>query len=192
MEPIKIYKFLDGKQLEIYPDEDPLDPRKEFDNLCVMICFQSRHDLGDKHEYQKDFASWADLENMIDGDNPDCLILPLYLMDHSGLCISTNPFGCQWDSGQIGFIFITQDRIIEHFNRDRKKAEECLLSEVSTYDQYLQGDIYGFILRDKPCKECGSPGKNLESVWGYYGSDPIENGMSDSLGKDHKMELKKL
>lgn len=190
MKPIEIYVFNDGCQLEIYQDEDPLDPRKEFDNLCTMIIFHARYDLGDKHDYKsKDHDGWDELKKQIIRDNPGCLISPVYLMDHSGLSISLGLFGCKWDSGQVGFIFLTQDRIIEHLNGDDKKAEECLLAEVSQYDQYLRGDIYGFVLRDKPCKECGGPGKNLESIWGFYGGDPIENSMSDNLKTEYRREL---
>jgi len=160
-----------------------------------MVCFHKRYDIGDKHEYKSEnfnsrWNGWDELKSALRTHNPGCLISPLFLMDHSGLSISTIPFGCKWDSGQIGFIFITQNIIIEHFNGDDKKAESCLLAEVSQYDQYLRGDIYGFILRNKPCKECGGPGKNLDSCWGFYGSYPLENGMSDNLKREYVEELK--
>ncbi len=54
------------------------------------------------------------------------------------------------------------------------------------------GDIYGFIFRDKPCLECGGPGKQLDSCWGFYGSDPLENGMSDNLKKEFKDGLQRI
>lgn len=37
------------------------------------------------------------------------VILPLYLYDHSGITISTVPFSCPWDSGQVGWIYAPKD-----------------------------------------------------------------------------------
>lgn len=37
------------------------------------------------------------------------VILPLYLYDHSGITISTGPFSCPWDSGQVGWIYAPKD-----------------------------------------------------------------------------------
>jgi len=67
-------------------------------------------------------------------------ILPLYLYDHSGITISTSPFGCNWDSGQVGWVFITNQTIKEE-GIDESKVEEYLKSEVETYDQYLTGEV---------------------------------------------------
>jgi len=182
MKPIKIYNFLNGCQLEIYPDEDPESPRK-WDNLGTMICFHKRYDLGDKHDYKSgDYNGWDEIEDQIKQDNPECMIRPLYLMDHSGLSISMGPFGCPWDSGQVGFIFIG----------NVERAEKVLSAEVETYNQYLNGDIYGFILRDKPCKECGCNTKSevLDSCWGFYGDNPVDNGIADNLKEEYREELK--
>lgn len=36
-------------------------------------------------------------------------IKDVYLYDHSSLSLRTSPFGCRWDSGCIGFIFMSHD-----------------------------------------------------------------------------------
>jgi hypothetical protein len=190
MKPEKVIKFFDGCLLEIYPDEDPDDPRS-WDNLGKMICFHKRYDLGDKHDYKnKDYNGWDELVEQIKQDNPGCLIKPLYLYDHSGLTISTGSFNCPWDSGQIGFIFITQKNMNEVFDGSESKGEQCLMGEVETYDQYLRRDIYRFVLRDKPCEKCGGPGETLDSCGGFYGNDVVNNGMLDNLKLEYKEELK--
>jgi hypothetical protein len=190
MKPIKIYGFLDDRQLEIYPDEDPDNPRS-WDNLGVMVCLHGRYNLGDNHEYRsKDFNGWDELEEQIKYNNPGCLIKPLYLYDHSGITISTGPFSCPWDSGQIGFIFITQKSINEVFDGNESRGEQCLIGEVETYDQYLRGDIYRFILRDKPCEKCSGPGEILDNCGGFYGNNTINNGMTDNLKEEYREELK--
>lgn len=35
------------------------------------------------------------------------LMLPLHLYDHSGITMNTTGFHCPWDSGQVGFIYVT-------------------------------------------------------------------------------------
>lgn len=192
MKPEKVIQFADGYSLEIYPDDDPESPR-EWDNLGKMICLHSRYSLGDEHDYKsKDYNGWDEIEDQIKQDNPDCLIRPLYLMDHSGLSISMGPFGCPWDSGQIGFIFITKERMVEELKGSVERAEEVLEAEVETYNQYLQGDIYGFILRNKPCDKCGCNTKSeiLDSCWNFYGSNLLENGMMDNLEYKYRQEIK--
>jgi len=190
MKPIKIYHFLDNCSLEIYQDENPENPRTEYDNLGVMVCLHGRHNLGDNHEYRsKDFNGWDELEEQIKYNNPDCVIMPLYLYDHSGITISTGSFNDRWDSGQIGFIFITKERIDRELKGNIERAKEVLFAEVKTYDQYLRGDIYRFILRDKPCEKCGGPGEILDSCCEFYGDNPVNNGVSDNLKEEYKREL---
>jgi hypothetical protein len=42
-----------GFNINIYYDQDPLDPRKDWDPAGHMICFHSRYDLGDNHNYDE-------------------------------------------------------------------------------------------------------------------------------------------
>lgn len=189
MKPEEIIQFSDGRSLEIYPDENPDSPRS-WDNLGKMICLHSRYNLGDNHEYRsKDFDGWDELAEQIEYNNPGCVMMPLYLYDHSGLTISIGKFTCPWDSGQIGFIFITQKNIDEVFDGDKSKGEQCLIGEVETYDQFLRGNIYRFILRDSPCDKCGGPGRILDKCGDFYGDDPASNGMSDNLKEEYRQEL---
>lgn len=205
MAPIKTFPFSDGKKLEIHHDIDPINPRVDFDNLGTMACFHKRYDLGDKDHGidDEEFAGWDEMEEGIKKKNPDCVILPLFLFDHSGITIRTTSEqfracdGAGWDWGQVGFIFITRNKINEeygeHCGRTNEQIEEYLRNEVALYDQYLTGDVYGFILRDKPCEHCDDEtGDELDSCWGFFGSDPLENGMSDHLNEKYRTELEKV
>ena len=61
------------------------------------------------------------------------VILPLYLYDHSGITISTGPFSCPWDSGQVGWIYAPKDtfrKVTGHsedelFSTDTKRPPKC-------------------------------------------------------------------
>lgn len=163
-----------GKVVEIDVDEDAQSPREECDNPDVMVCTHRRYNLGDKHDYKADdFQSWEEMENRICKDNDILDILPIYMYDHSGITISTTPFGDHFDSGRIGFIYITKDKAREccMVKRVTKKtkdwARKCLLDSVKVYDQFLTNDVYNYTIKDKDTDEV------LDSCCGFYGLDEV-------------------
>ncbi len=72
-------------------------------------------------------------------------ILPLYLYDHSGITMNTTGFSCNWDSGQVGYIYITKEEYEKYWGNffSQEKACKFLRAEVEEYDQYLTGEVYG-------------------------------------------------
>ena len=103
------------------------------------------------------------------------VVLPMYLYDHSGITMSVNEFSCPWDSGQVGFIYMTTEKIKEEFSGDEDKAKACLLSEVKEYDQYLTNDVWGYrIIEDQTDEE-------MESCWGFFGEDYAEKESKTAL-----------
>ena len=179
-----------NKTLRIFADESPMNPR-EWDNLSKMICFHSRYSLGDKHDYSsKDYTSWdAMKQGILKKEKDVAVILPLYLYDHSGITMKTTPFGCRWDSGQVGFVIVTRKAIRDNWMKKRvtkeliKRAEELALGEVNTYDQYISGDTYRF--------EYLVDGEVKDSVGEFYGSNYQENGILDYIEDNELKELLK-
>ena len=43
------------------------------------------------------------------------ITLPLYLMDHSGLAMQTTSFNDPWDSGQVGWIYVSKEDALKEF-----------------------------------------------------------------------------
>ena len=163
--------------LKIMRDGHPDDPRN-WDNLGTMVCFSSRYNLGDSH----DFDSPSEFKEFI--NNNKCIVLPLYLYDHSGITISTKPFHCPWDSGQVGYIYVTLEKaigelILKNESEVIDKAVKALMGEVQTYDHYLTGSVYGYDLKTLD-KETGAL-EDDESIWGYYGMDLKQNGILSEL-----------
>jgi len=136
--------ILERDGVKIYQDDDPMNPRTEGGNLGTMVCFHSRYDLGDKHEYNQETYNKNELETAIRNDHNPCIILPTYLLDHSGLAMNTTGFSCPWDSGQIGFIYCPQARALAE-GVPFQDVERVLNQEVETYNQYLQGECYGYV-----------------------------------------------
>ncbi len=98
------------------------------------------------------------------------VILPLYLLDQHGVSVITNN-GCPLFRTQVGWIICDNETVQREFNGDWARAEEALRVEVSAYDDYLTGNVYGFIVEDD--------GKEIDTCWGFSGRDVHTNGMAD-------------
>jgi hypothetical protein len=153
-----------GYRIEVRQEEYPIDPRKEFDHLGTIISLHSRYCLGEKHS----FASSAEILSHL--QEISAYWLPVYLYDHSGITISTKPYTCPWDSGQIGVIYVSWEKAKAEFGPcPKRKALKCLESEIREYDDYLTGNVYGYCIID-------NEGNEIDSCWGYYGN-PEESGL---------------
>lgn len=182
-------------------DADAESPR-DWENVGHMACWHNRYRLGD--EQPKDDPQewrWRLADDLVGGFKADwddippehcdralekhlCVILPLYLYDHSGITMSTGGFSCPWDSGQVGYIYVTWERARKEWcgtdEEIRELATRCLESEVKTYAQYLEGDVWGFALEDED-------GEWVDYCGGFYGDDPKENGMWEHWSTDVQM-----
>lgn len=174
-----IYKEAKNEKgvLKVFYDEYPESPR-EWDNLGKMFCFHRRYNLGDKHQYRADdYNNWNEFLKAIKKDYNVAIVLPLYMYDHSGITISTSPFSCHWDSGQIGWVFVTKEDIRNEYNMKRisknllEKVEKVLISEVEIYDDYVRGDVFGYRLEN-------SEGEEIDSCYGFYGDNAIKDIMT--------------
>jgi len=187
---VNTYKISDSKHLKIVQDDIAESPR-EWDNMGTMVCFHRRYNLGDEHDYNSsDYNSFEELKDQIEKDHNVAVILPLYLYDHSGITISTTPFSCSWDSGQVGWIYVTKDEVKENYGVKKMskkilaRVTNYLLADVKTYDQYLTGEVYGFQLVQVSTCDCGHDEEEiLDSCWGFFGHDIIENGIIEHLNE---------
>lgn len=136
------------------------------------------------------------------------VILPLYLYDHSGITMSTSRFSCPWDSYKVGVIYISLENaarewsveldwdaeVISNHSADtktlRQRAIDMLEYEVEVYDQYITGQVYGFIVEDEE-------GNDLESCWGFFDdhdlkyikaeAESLADYYADQLSKDFQI-----
>lgn len=167
-------------ELEVEHDEDPMNPRTDWDNFTTMICFHNRYNVGDKHEYKSsNFDSWDEMEQQILLDYKVLLIKPLYMYDHSGITIKTSSFDCRWDSGQIGFVFIDEKQwksLYGEVEVTDEKLDSILESEVKVYDEYLTGNVYKYTIYEVNICDLGHEHKSIvESCGSYYDEDDCRN-----------------
>lgn len=163
-------------RIRLIHDADPMSPR-EWSNLGTMYCEHRQYTLGDKgaaDPRDDDGQLWPEI----------VAYLPLYLYDHSGITMragtpgGSNPFSDPWDSGCVGLIYVSWATVQREYGwkritaKRRTQLETYLRGEVEVYDQYLRGDVYGFVIENWD-------GDAIDSCWGFYGDDPKVNGMLD-------------
>lgn len=159
--PIITSENYKGYNIEAVPDDNPLNPREDQDNVGIIAYAHRQYDLGE--EMVKDPIAWLceklgkedpgergndKLEELEEEFKEEFFALPLYLYDHSGISISTTPFSCPWDSGQIGWIYTT-DKQLKKMGTPKDRVYNILEAEVKELDDYVRGEIYSVILRDK-------------------------------------------
>jgi hypothetical protein len=152
-----------GLTINLYHDEHCDSPR-ENDNLGTIIAWHRNYRLSDKDAPTLTCPKPSDFDPKV---YPICL--PVYMLDHSGVALSTGSFGDPWDSGQVGWIYVTRDRLLKEYGVKRlskrvlAQAEKVLKAEIEEYGQYVNGACYGYIVTD-------ADGEQLDSCWGFIGS----------------------
>lgn len=242
-----------GFNINWYYDNDPQNPRTDWDNLGHMICWHRRYSLGDKHNYSDvdsfmsilisehvsherlreyllskkgnvwleyiehspedvkryeckarvalgitddyDDDYWecepdekdriidmavdqAPLEYLTPDDVAELLedelvIMPVSIYDHSGVSIWLGSPTCMWDSGQVGFMYLTKKDALRELGNCteenwKERAMECMEAEMEVYNCYISGDVYGFVIEDEDENE-------IDSCWGYYGDEAVKD-----------------
>jgi len=118
------------------------------------------------------------------------ICLNLYLYDHGGITMNTSGFYCPWDSGQVGVIYVSKEKVKNEYGwyhltkRRIRKIEQYLEGEVEVYDQYLRGDVYRYII-EKPdtCESCEHTEMEIiDSLAGFFGDDFKNNGLYEYAG----------
>lgn len=173
---IEIIKYK-GKEIKIGYDEFSENPIDSMDFLGTINCFHRNYNIGHDHNY-----NLYDLNNII--NHKDFLSLPVYMYDHSGITINTTGFSCQWDSGQIGIIYVSKEKIRQEYSVKRitkkieKQVYEVLRSEIKTLDIYLTGQIFGFQTDNDSC-------------YGFYDYDECIQEAKSQIDYEEKQAIKK-
>lgn len=159
-EPIDTFTHA-GRRVEIYQDIDPESPAS-WDNAGTLVI-------------EGDWGTFADESRA--PENRTCdgweteirlrrifaheLVIPVRFSDYgsSGATL----YECDPDDAN-GIIYCTPEEIDAEWSSSRDDAERYLLGRIEETNQYLQGDVYGFVISDEA-------GNHLDSCWGFYGYD---------------------
>ncbi len=202
-------QHIEYKGFDIYIEQDiePQNPRTEWDNLCTIVCWHPRYNLGDTHSLGNsddlyefladldpdDFETYEQWQNLVSKkiaamiDTHELFIKPVYLYDHSGLSVSTSTYTCPWDSGQVGFIYVTKETLDKegphHYTPEQ--VSDILDGEVETYNQYLTGAVYGYTVTH-------SDYGDLDLCWGFFGYDHEKSGLLAAAQASIDYEIKRI
>lgn len=159
-----------GLIVSLHYDQDCESPR-EHDNLGTIIAWHRRYDLADKHA-----PKHIDPQDFDPNEYPICL--PVWMYEHSGIALScgsrTGQFADRWDSGQLGWIYVTRETLLREYSAKRltkrilERAEAVLRSEIEEYSKYVEGQCYGYTIR----AEAGTAELDADeedSCWGFIG-----------------------
>ena len=171
-----------GFTVEVVTDDDPENPTKNWDMVGTMVLWsQCRYNFGHKT---------VDRDTLLElSSDPNNIVLPVYLYDHSGITINTSGFSCPWDSGQVGIMYCTKEKAVHEFGKKictkkvREAAIRCMVNEVECVDQYLTGQVYGFLVLDPD-------GEELDSCWGFFGEsdDCLNEGLNSAKHFEKKAQ----
>ncbi len=173
-EPVETFE-VNGKTVKIYHDEDAESPRND-DDLGVMLCWHRRILLGDEQIRPSDFGEdLGEVREKLGEERGAALILPVYIYEHGQITITARESvyarypDQEWDAGQVGFIYAEEAAILKEYSIESiteemlEKVREVLEGEVAVYDQYLMGDVWGYVIEGE---EGDDPG---DSCWGFFG-----------------------
>lgn len=206
-----------------------IDPREWGDPLGHMVCWHKRNKFGDEphdrnvrdenelagiladvlaQELSLDSDQEANVENFNSPDriakaimkHTKAVILPIYLLEHGGLWMSTDRGHFDmvdpgsWDHGQVGIIYATTKEMKNYIGVQEvtddviARAKQILKEEIRTYSMYLQGDVYEYNLKNE------ETGEDIDSCGNIYAEDldELKEGMRDALPEEYKYLAEKL
>lgn len=170
----------------IVRDTLPPNPREDT-NIGTMVCWHRRRILGDKQgrdhrqviedllglSSEAPYKADHHLLNMLEAK---FVWLPVFAYEHSGITLNTSGFSCPWDSGQVGIIYASREKIAEFFKskiltrQRREKIKKILRLEVDLYNKWINGDAWGFEIKDEH-------DNIIDSCYGFIGSDHKKSGL---------------
>lgn len=178
-------------KLKIVGDNDAENPYSAWDQLTDLVTWHRRTDftMGEKYDSPEEVIEAYERGEIV-------YFAPLFAYEHGGITVrlgSMNPRwpDQQWDCGLLGMVYVTKKKAKDNWPKLANRTlwlacERTAKGEVETLDDYLTGEVYGFVIED-------GEENHLDSCWGFYGdyekSGVLEDGR-ESLKYHYKQSLK--
>ena len=168
-----------SKRLTIKQDENCESPRTSCDNVWTFACWHNKYHLGDIQPKNQP-------SEFIEGLSEGTIIRSIFAYEHGNITISLAEFSCPWDSGQVGYAYVTPEKIKEEYGdgpEALQKALNYLEGEIRVYDDYLQGNCWMYKVEEgTPCQCCDHiEYEMVDSCGGFIGDDLERTGLKDYL-----------
>lgn len=180
-------------RLKIVLDEgdttgNPRDPQWN-EVYGSIYTLHGRYTIGESHSYNNP----DELDNFIESDASIVWASKLYGYEHGGITISLTPFNDQFDSGQLGWAFLTRDLVLaEHGVVNELTIDLCvqvMKAEIEQYNLYLQGEVYGYRIME--LDEDGEELDEVDACWGMIGREYTQEQGEEALSVCKEALLKK-
>lgn len=200
--------FVKTRDAHLIPGEED-DYSDQYYEYEVTVC-------GEKHTRHID-ADTSYSEDSIAGEMADELdicekmqlleatgeivTLPISMYEHSGITLwlgsKWDHYDAQWDCSSIGFAYVEKSTANkegmldpgEEYDHDwRKWAYAMMEGEMETYDQFVRGEVYGYMIEDENGEEASDA--LLCGCWGFFGDEGKED-MLEAAKADIDSYLKK-
>lgn len=163
-------------KLRIVQDEDAQSPT-EFDDtvflisehkdFCVPSAEQTKAMRQQGRRWNVDVA--AEIEHR--KKTHHVFLLEAYI--HSGVVLALAREGNfpdrQWDVSLCGAVFVDKSE-----TKSKDKARDMARGKIDEWNQYLSGDVWGYIVEDEN-------GNHIDSCWGFYGREHAEHESAAAL-----------
>ena len=157
-----------GYEIAIYPDDNPFRPDESGEESLYLVGFHRDFSVGKMREEfaQTLYNGGKDEEGTKDEEAVAFLkryhVFPIEAYIHGGVALSLQNEGNfpdrRWDVSLVGLVFVEKK-----IKRTRKAARKSALSLIEEWNDYLSGNVYGYVVRKN--------GERVDdaSCWGFYG-----------------------
>ena len=173
---------VNGFTVELHYDEDSESPR-DWTHGAELVLAHKRYSFpNDAGISFDDFDSISEIRDYLLSEGA-LATLPVYMYEHGGIALSVGEaFSDPWDSGVLGLAYVTPQNWkdtqgdVEWTGSDDQLATAAALmkGDVATYGQYLNGEVYGYVIIDPV------DGEVVASLWGMYGYEYAEQEAADA------------
>ncbi len=164
-------------RLNILYDDCTESPR-EWSNVTKMLLFHKKYCFPNESQFSTDnYSSWEELKKAITKKWKPAYIAPVFMLDHSGLVFNIESFGGyngRFDSGQIGFIVIRKREAKPYKNKT--ELEKIARNELNTYNCYINGEVFGYELREND--------EYIDGCSGFYDCSDMIDYVPDEFTDD--------
>jgi hypothetical protein len=144
-----------GYTINIYSDDDADSPQEWGDESVFLVGF---------HRQFYVTTPMVQKPDDIDAMQKTHHVLPLEAYIHSGVVLALAKSAeaarfpdRRWDVSLLGAVFVAKTEA-----RTKAKARQLAQSLIESWNDYLAGNVYGYVVKD-------SEGEVMDSCWGYYG-----------------------
>lgn len=164
-----------------------IDPKKSHWVANRDVAVDTSIPFGDDNPYKH----WDNLrrEQLNLKKSDIAIAYPITKYGHGGEIYLSLGYKSGWDRDVVGFVYVTKETLRKCYGVDRitksiiARAESCLQSELDLLTAWLNGDCYGWQIKEYALtdeldwEEVGI----LDDCWGYFDKEHARDDMKDML-----------